>query len=460
MTTQSVKVTAPPWLDLANLPMRASSAPSSLKPSAERDHSRGGPVMQEAGSRLASGGSDLGQAEERMQRDRLKKWRTRRVDDRARRPRRVAMIGSRGIPAQYGGIETVVEVLSKGLADRGHDVTVFCRRRDYDHRPSSVDGVRCVYLWAPSAPGVGALVHALIATLWALPRGFDVLHYHALGPGLPAFIPRVLTSARIVQTVHGRDDQRAKWGLIPRLILSLGLRLSAVVPHETLVVSRDLQRQYLQRFNRATTVVPNAVRPVARRSPGPLLTSYGLEPRAYVLSVGRLVPEKAPHELIQGFLKSGIGTKLVMVGGTTDAASYAEVIDEAARASGNVIMTGPLYGDDLAELLNNAAIFVTASHLEGLPTTIIEAGRAGIPCLASDIPPHVELLAPAGPGRRFFRVGDLDDFAATLVPMYAQLKAERDGADQLAQEFDARFSVASAVDAHEIAYGFSRPPSS
>jgi glycosyltransferase involved in cell wall biosynthesis len=394
-----------------------------------------------------------------MRFDRLRKWRTHRVDKRLDRPRRVAMIGSRGVPAKYGGVETVVEVLSKGLADRGHEVTVFCRRRDYEQRPSVIDGVRCVYLWAPSAPGIGALVHAFFATLWALPRGFDVLHYHALGPGLPAVIPRVLTSTRIVQTVHGRDDQRAKWGLIPRLILGLGFRLSASVPHETLVVSRELQRQYLQILNRTTTVVPNAVRPpVAGRPPGPLLESYGLEPRAYLLFVGRLVPEKAPHELIHGFLKSGVGFKLVLVGGTTDAEGYAGVIDEAARASCDVIMTGPLYDDDLAELLNNAAIFVTASHLEGLPTTVIEAGRAGIPCLASDIAPHLELLEPAGPGRRLFRVGDLDDFAEELVSMCAQIEVERDGAARLAREFDERFSVERAVEVHEIAYGFSRVP--
>jgi glycosyltransferase involved in cell wall biosynthesis len=369
------------------------------------------------------------------------------------------MIGSRGIPAKYGGVETVVEVLSKGLVAKGHDVTVFCRRRDYEQRPSVVDGVRCVYLWAPSAPGVGALVHAFIATLWALPRRFDVFHYHALGPGLPAVIPRLLTSSRIVQTVHGRDDQRAKWGLIPRLILGLGFRLSASVPHETLVVSRELQRQYRETLNTSTTVVPNAVRPpVAGRPPGPLLASHGLEPHAYLLFVGRLVPEKAPHELIHGFLNSGVGSKLVLVGGTTDAEGYAGVIEDAARASSDVIMTGPVYDDDLAELLNNAAIFVTASHLEGLPTTVIEAGRAGIPCLASDIPPHLELLEPAGPGRRLFRVGDLDDFAHQLVSMCAQIDVERDGAVQLAREFDDRFSVARAVEVHEIAYGFSPPP--
>ena len=369
---------------------------------------------------------------------------------------RVAMIGSRGIPAMYGGVETVVEVLSEGLADNGHDVTVICRRRDYDDRPPVIDGVRCVYLWAPAARGFGSLVHAVVGTLWVLPRGFDVVHYHALGPGIPAVVARALTSARIVQTVHGRDDQRAKWGYIPRLILRLGFRLSALVPHETLVVSRELQQQYAERFDRPTTVVPNAVRPTVKRPPGPLLESLGLSPQGYALFIGRLVPEKAPHELIQGFVRSGIDIKLVLVGGSTETSSYAGVVDGAAQGSRNVIMTGPLYDDDLAELLSNAAIFVTASHLEGLPTTVIEAGRAAIPCLASDIPPHRELLEPAGPGRRLFRVGDLDDLAETLLSMHAQLDSERDGAARLAEEFDSRFSVERAVRTHEVAYGFSR----
>ncbi len=89
---------------------------------------------------------------------------------RAQQRLRIAMIGSRGIPARYGGVETVVDVAARELVKRGHDVTVFCRRGDYEERPSDVDGVRCVYLWAPAQTGLAALVHSGLATVWSLPR--------------------------------------------------------------------------------------------------------------------------------------------------------------------------------------------------------------------------------------------------------------------------------------------------
>ena len=125
---------------------------------------------------------------------------------------RIAMIGTRGMPANYGGVETVVDVLARELVARGHEVTVFCRSEDYDHHPPMLDGVHLVYLPASASPGVGAMLHAFRATIWTIGRGFDIIHFHALGPGLMSIIARLFTRATVIITVHGRDDKRDKWG--------------------------------------------------------------------------------------------------------------------------------------------------------------------------------------------------------------------------------------------------------
>ncbi len=364
------------------------------------------------------------------------------------------MIGSRGMPAKYGGVETVVDVASRELARRGHHVTVFCRRSDYDERPTSIDGVRLVYLWAPKKAGVAALIHSILATLWTVPRRFDVVHYHALGPGLPAGILRILKPrTKIVQTIHGRDDKRDKWGRFSKLILRLGAQSSARVPHQTLVVSHALRREYLADFNRHTRVVPNATGPVNRTQPGAALGWFGLEPGRYVVSVGRIVPEKAPHELVGAFVASNLDTKLVIIGGSAGTEDYRAEITADAKGDDRVVFTGPVYGNELAELLAGAACFITASHLEGLPTALIEAGRLGLPCLASDIDPHCEILGAGGAGRRTFLTGDQEDLAAKLGLILDNAEAERAGAAQLATDLDQRFSLARAADAHEAAYG-------
>ncbi len=371
-----------------------------------------------------------------------------------RRAIRIAMIGSRGMPAKYGGVETVVAVAARELARRGHHVTVFCRRSDYDERPRTVDGVRLVYLWAPSQAGVAALIHSLLATLWIMPRRFEVVHYHALGPGLLAVLPRALKRRTlVVQTIHGRDDKRAKWGGFSKAVLRLGAASSARVPHETLVVSHALRREYLADFNRHTRVVPNATGAVPQAEPGSALGWFNLEPGNYVVSVGRIVPEKAPHEIVEAFVGSDLDTKLVIIGGSAGTEDYRAELEACAGDDDRVVFTGPVYGEELAQLMAGASCFVTASHLEGLPTALIEAGRRGLPCLASDIDPHCEILGAGGPGRRTFITGDADDFIGKLRKILAEPAVEQEGATVLASDLDRRFSLARAADAHEAAYG-------
>ena len=169
----------------------------------------------------------------------------------ATRQLRIAMIGSRGIPARWGGIERHVEELGALLAARGHDVTVFCRsnyvQAGRDLRLVEHRGMRLRSLPTVPTKHLDAIVHSGIATTVTLGSPYDILHYHALGPGVMGVLPRYLSSAKVVLTVHGLDDQRAKWGAGATALLRSAGWLSARVPDATIVVSRDLRRHYRER---------------------------------------------------------------------------------------------------------------------------------------------------------------------------------------------------------------------
>ena len=358
------------------------------------------------------------------------------------------------MPANYGGVETVVDVLARQLVRRGHDVTVFCRSEDYDRHPPVIDGVKLVYLPASDSPGVGAMIHALRAAIYCVGRGFDVQHFHALGPGVMSIIGRLFTRSTIVTTVHGRDDRRDKWGFAARTILKFAAHVSARVPHSTLVVSQTLADEYLAEFDRVTTVVPNSTHRIEPVPPGGTLDRFGVVAEQYFVSVGRLVPEKAPHELVAAFAAASTEKPLLVVGGAAGTESYVQGFEHIGAANQRVIFTGPLYGDELAEVLTNAGAFITCSHLEGLPTALIEAGRSALPIIASDISPHCEILATTegANGRRVYPVGNVEALSSLIDEVAENLDEERLGAKDLAVELDDRYAPPRTAEVHEGAY--------
>jgi glycosyltransferase involved in cell wall biosynthesis len=191
--------------------------------------------------------------------------------------------------------------------------------------------------------------------------------------------------------VHGRDDLRAKWGPGARRVLRGGVWLSAHVPHATIVVSRDLVADYRRTYDRETTCLVNAIQPLEGRPPGSLLDGLGLRPGGYVLSVGRLVPEKGLHTLVEAYERVDGRHPLVVVGEPAETAGYVEHVRRRADPE-RVRFVGGHYGAALAELAGSARLFVTASELEGLPTALIEAALFELPLVATDIPPHREIV--------------------------------------------------------------------
>jgi len=366
---------------------------------------------------------------------------------------RIVMIGQRGVPATFGGIERHVEEVGAALVSLGHEVTVFCRPNYVQDRCSSHRGMTLCHLQTVGTKHLDAICHSVLSSAASLRSGFDIVHYHALGPGLAAPLPRWLSTARVVQTIHGRDDQRAKWAPPARAVLKLGSWMSARVPDATVVVSRDLAAFYRQRYEQDVDFIPNGVTMTTARQGGRTLERLGLQPGRYLLFVGRLVPEKAPDMLIRAFRHVAGDLKLVIVGGSSYSSCYVEHLEELAAADSRVRLTGFRYGHALEELYGGAAAFVNPSSLEGMPLTLLDAAGSGTPVVASDIAPHVEVLGRTDrPGRRLFGSGDDGALVHAVHRALADPVGERAGARALRDEVLASYRWCQVAEATEAVY--------
>jgi glycosyltransferase involved in cell wall biosynthesis len=366
---------------------------------------------------------------------------------------RIAFIGTRGVPATFGGIEHHVEEVGSRLSERGHDVTVYCRANYVPDGQQQYRGMELVRLRTVSSKRLDAIVHSALSTARSLGQGYDVVHFHALGPGVMTPAVRYGSRAKVVQTIHGLDDERAKWGSGARTLLRGGGWLSAHVPDATVVVSRTLADHYITKYGRPTTYIPNGVaRPAALPPPSDIATRFGLHGRDYVLFVGRLVPEKAPDLLLRAFRRIPGDARLVIAGGSSFTDDYTESLAALAADDKRVLLPGYVYGDTLAELYANAAAFVLPSMLEGLPLTLLEAGSYGVPVVASSIGPHIEIVGQDAAGHRLVAPGDEAALAAALESTLAGGPDVLQGAAELRERVLDEYSWDRAVDATEALY--------
>ncbi len=333
---------------------------------------------------------------------------------------RVAFIGGRGVVSKYSGIEAYYEEIGKRLAEMGHEVTAYCRT--YFTPPlEEHNGMRLVRLPTIRSKHLETLVHTLLSTAHVLFRGSDIVHYHALGPALLSFLPR-LPGKKTVVTVQGLDWQRKKWGRIASAVLRLGERAAVRLPHTTMVVSRALQDYYRARYGAETVYVPNGGSIRQRRTSSQIL-AWGLEPDHYILFLGRFSPEKNCHLLIQAYEKIDTGVKLVMAGGSSYSDGYANEL--RAHANGKIRLLDWVSGEALEELLTNALLFVLPSDLEGLSLALLDAMGAGVCVLTSDIPENCELVEGAG---FTFRRGDVEDLERMLRLLLADRQVREEAA--------------------------------
>ena len=376
-------------------------------------------------------------------------------------PLRVMMLGLRGCPAVQGGVERHVEALAPRLAELGCRVEVVARRPYVAHdKPKRWRGVVVTPLAAPRMRSLDAILHTCLGVVHAVRRRPDVLHIHAIGPSLLAPVARLL-GLRVVVTHHGFDYDRAKWGRFARAVLRAGEWAGMRFAHRRIAVSQDIAASVRARFGVAVTSVPNGVAAPCVPAGTGAVTRYGLAPKRYVLTIGRLVPEKRQLDLVQAFARvAPPGWSLALVGGADHADAHSRSVLAAAERVPGTVATGFLTGTDLREITAHAGLFVLPSSHEGLPIALLEALSYGLPALASDIPANREVGLAEG---RYFPVGDVDALAAALTWACAAPTNETDQAAlraRIARDYDWDAIAGRTLALYEAGHAATREPRS
>ena len=328
----------------------------------------------------------------------------------APRPLKIAMIGHKRVPGREGGVEVVVEELAGRLSAAGHAVTLYNRAAKGMPRPKQYAGARIVTVPTINKKSLDAVIYSFLATLHALFGGYDVIHYHALGPSVMLALAH-LFGRHTVATVHGLDWQRAKWGGFGSWYLKLGEKVIARYADEVIVLSEGVREYFAQTYGRSTTFLPNGVEPQPPAPPALIRQQWGLAGGDYLLFLARIVPEKGLHYLLEAYKGLETDKKLVVAGGDSHSGDYWPMIQRLAAQDSRVILAGFAAGQLKAELLQNAALYVLPSDIEGMPISLLEAMRCGVPCLVSDIPENTQLLGQFG--ARFAK-GDAGALRAAL----------------------------------------------
>lgn len=311
-----------------------------------------------------------------------------------RRPLRIAMLGTRGVPSVYGGFERCAEQMGTRLVQRGHCVTVYCRKHFVDSYLKEYGGIRLVSLPTIENKYLDTLAHTALGSLHALFQPYDVCLYFIAGNSPVTWIPRI-AGKRTILNVDGLDWKREKWPRPAKLYIQMAERLATILPTAALTDSRVVQTFYRRKYGKHIQYIAygSDLEPMP---PGEQLRRWGLESRKYVLFVGRIVPENHVDHLISAFegLKGAGDMKLVIMGDASYAGEYMAEVKSLAHQ--DTVFTGYVAGDGYREILSNAYLFAETSSASGTHPALLEAMACGNCVVANDTPENKETLRDAG----------------------------------------------------------------
>ncbi len=341
---------------------------------------------------------------------------------------KIAFIGQKGLPANYGGVERHVHELAVRLVKFGFNITVYARKWYTKSEDGEFEGISIKHTPSVRTKHLDTITHTLIATVDAVKNKNDIIHFHGVGPSLLSWVPRVFApKTLVITTFHSMDRKQAKWGIFAKLILRMGEWTATHFAHKTIVVS-DVMAHYLNlKYDNDAVCIPNGVPNLEKRKSFESIKKWGIKKDKYILIVARLIPDKGVHNLIEAYKKAKkidsvvASKKFVIVGEGSSTDKYVDKIKKMAEDDKDIIFTGTQVGEDLTELFSGASLFANPSNNEGLPIAVLESMSYGVITIVSDIPTHKQLIKTKD---FVFKTDDVDSLAKTLTKVLNKDKKE------------------------------------
>ena len=305
---------------------------------------------------------------------------------------RLAIMGHRGVPARYGGFETLAEELGARLAARGHHVSAYVRRRYAEPGLESHRGMELIVL--PSMPHkyLDTPVHTLLASLHALPGRFDAVLL--LNAANAVFVPLLrLSGAKVALNVDGIERRRRKWGPLGKLVYQISERLATLLPNEVITDARAIERYYLERYHTRSALITYGA-PTDRVTSTAVLERLGVAPDGYFLYVSRLEPENNALAVVTAFEKVATDRKLLVVGDAPYSRDY--IARLKATRDPRIVFPGAIFGPGYGELQSHAFCYVHATEVGGTHPALVEAMGYGNAVLCHRTEENEEALGDAG----------------------------------------------------------------
>ncbi len=302
---------------------------------------------------------------------------------------RIAILGTRGIPARYGGFETFAEELSRRLVQRGHQVTVYGRTR---HPQPYYQGVRLRYLPAVRHKYLETVLHTALATLSLLWHRADVALYCNAANALFTVLPR-LTGIPVALNVDGLERRRRKWNWLAKGWYRLSERLATILPNVVVTDAQTIAQYYQQRYGKQTRFIPYGGQ-IGRVSTRETLRALGLVPGGYFLYVSRMEPENNALLVRQAFERVPTDLKLVLVGDAPYARRYIARVRDTRDP--RILMPGAIYGQGYHELGSHCFAYIHATEVGGTHPALVEAMGHGALVLYLNTPENAEVAGDAG----------------------------------------------------------------
>lgn len=308
---------------------------------------------------------------------------------------RIVMIGTRGVPAAYGGFETAVEEIGKRLVARGHTVTVYCRNMGKG-RPSDHLGMTLVHLPAIRAKVVETLSHTALSVLHANLTGRHDAAFVFNAANAP-FVP-VLQAKGIPTAVHvdGLEWKRGKWGPMGRRFYRWAEGAAVARADALIADARGIADYYEDEFGVPTELLTYGA-PILTDVGHERIASLGLRPKGYHLVVARFELENHVDVIVDGYRRSRAAHPLVVVGSAPYAAEYTEAIARSAALDDRIALLGGIYDQPLLdELYANSLTYLHGHSVGGTNPSLLRAMGAASASIAFDVVFNREVLGEEG----------------------------------------------------------------